>query len=469
MTPILAIDFDKWACKTYQANFPNVEVRCAKVEDEIDRLPAADVIISGPPCQSFSMAGKGLGEADPRNGWPANIAAVRKVRPRMFLAENVAGMLTVKHIKYLAKVYKALEDCGYLVQHRRLDSVNFGVPQFRDRIWVWGIRKDLDCVHSWPSQTHCWPPVPDGMFGAGLLPGVTVGEALGIGKDIRRIRGSGVVRRDHPPSEPSPSVMAPTGGKSGLTWVDHLEISKALGTKIVGTTDGEPIPQFVLDAQNEKEHSLDEPCGTIQGEAQSKGGRAGHHLVHEYRWSKEMLAKHPPASPASPASAIQAKFYKGGAEGLVMVDNPKHQPHQPHQPANSLNSGGNGHGMSAANMCLEIDTKQPRTRQPITSPSGTIINDDRRHLKQNGLMVRRLTPAECSRLMSMPDDFKWPDQISKTAKYKIIGNGQASLMAHHMAQALKKTDPNSETIISLFCGGGVGDVGFHGKYWEFIR
>ena len=68
--------------------------------------------------------------------------------------------------------------------------------------------------------------------------------------------------------------------------------------------------------------------------------------------------------------------------------------------------------------------------------------------------------------MSALDSFVWPAGISKTAKYRICGNGQASLMTHHLGMALRRSDPKLDTVISLFCGGGLGDCGVHGKFWE---
>jgi len=224
MKTILAIDFDEWACATYRANFPECEVRCAKVEDHRRNLPAADIIIGGPPCQGFSLAGEGLGEFDPRNGWPAAIECVAFGMPRMFLFENVARMLTARHIKYLRKVFTAFERLGYRVEMKRLDSVNFGVPQFRDRIWLWGIRQDVKARHCWPAPTHAWPWPEPGMFGDhGLARAVTTGWALGIshrqvdgvwfqgtGVDgvIHKRRGASQERPDHPFREPAPTINA---------------------------------------------------------------------------------------------------------------------------------------------------------------------------------------------------------------------------------------------------------------------
>jgi len=91
---ILAVDFDKWAGATYAANFPGVDVRHASVADLIDSLPAADVLVGGPPCQPHSLAGKRQASADARDCGPDFVAAVAKVRPRMFLMENVPGLLS---------------------------------------------------------------------------------------------------------------------------------------------------------------------------------------------------------------------------------------------------------------------------------------------------------------------------------------------------------------------------------------
>ena len=182
---LVAVDSDPWACQTYRANMPGVDVRCMSVADAIRGLPAADVLLGGPPCQSFSTAGTGRGEEDERNAWPDMIEAVRRVRPRMFLAENVPGMMTTRHLAYTQSVHRELEGIGYDVDARVLDAVDFGVPQFRKRLWWWEIRRDLmrDVIpgREWPRCTHVWPPIRNGLFGEPMqLPAVTVGQALGI-------------------------------------------------------------------------------------------------------------------------------------------------------------------------------------------------------------------------------------------------------------------------------------------------
>ncbi len=495
MKTLLAIDFCKDACATYSANFPDVEVRCDKVEAHRRNLPQSDVIIAGPPCQGFSLAGKGLGEFDPRNGWPATVAAVEFSMPRMFLFENVSGMLTVKHIKYLRKVFTALERLGYVVEMKRMDSVNYGVPQFRDRIWLWGIRQDVHATgvrHRWPAPTHAWPWPEPGMFGDhGLQRAVTVGQALGIShwqSDGVWFEGSGIAGTVMGGGRNGPVGGEPERQADGKYTRHERDITPEPSTTIAGhmggALGGGTHPRLVVMGAGRHDITpkttrdiTGEPSQTIVGQWQ------GHQQpIVLYRWSDAMLQKHPPASPASPASTVQAKYLKGGAEGLVEItDDPRHQPHQP---ANSLTGGSaKAHSPNASSgYVLAIDTKQQRTTAPVTAlgsdsrhalveaePSETLcgsIHEPMQNWKAKK-WVRRLTVMECARLQSMPDNFKWPAKITKTAMYRIIGNGQASLMVWHLAQALAAADPEIRTAISLFCGGGVGDVGFHGRYWSF--
>lgn len=425
----LAIDFDKHAAATYAANFPQADVRCCAVADVLPELreDQFDVVLGSPPCQSFSSAGKRLGDKDARDGFPDFIEAIRRTMPRQFMAENVEGLTTFQGGRYWQKIVAELESIGYAVDSRILDAVHFGVPQFRSRVWIWGIRRDLadsGARHTWPKPTHVWPwPDQESMFGCDLLPAVTVGMALGISGMGRReaLRPETTGNRFHESDEPSATL--------GTQEVfERVECTNHYPSK--GEERG------IVDVTND-------PCSTIgaQGETIPR--------AVAYRWSDAMLAKHPPASPASPASTIQAKFYKGGAEGLVEVtDNPKHQPQKSESPARTLNSGGNGHGPDANTIKLSVDGQS----RPVP--------------KQDGLMVRRLTPAECLRLQSGPDDFRWPDKITKTAQYKIIGNGIASGMMHHIRAAMEAVDPRLDRKLDLYCGGGLGACGWHGRYWS---
>jgi DNA (cytosine-5)-methyltransferase 1 len=120
---------------TYQQNLTGRSVEKLLTVDS--ELPNADVLIGGPPCQPFSVGGNQRGRADTRNGFPAFIAAVKKTSPRIFLFENVRGML-YKNRPYFDSVLTELTALGYRIDWQLLNAVNFGVPQNRQRLIVVG-------------------------------------------------------------------------------------------------------------------------------------------------------------------------------------------------------------------------------------------------------------------------------------------------------------------------------------------
>lgn len=128
-------EMDRDAAETYSRN---LDGECHEVflTPDFD-FPSADIIIGGPPCQPFSVGGHQLGLKDSRDGFPAFIAAVKKVRPKFWLFENVRGLL-YKNRWYLEEVIDALEGVGYKTDFQLLNAVNFGVPQNRERVIVVG-------------------------------------------------------------------------------------------------------------------------------------------------------------------------------------------------------------------------------------------------------------------------------------------------------------------------------------------
>ncbi|MFZ2724879.1 MAG: DNA cytosine methyltransferase [Methylococcaceae bacterium] len=96
-----------------------------------------DIIIGGPPCQPFSVGGEQKGIQDERNGFPSFINAVKQLKPKLWLFENVRGMLySNKH--YFEKIIEELEAENYFIDYQLLNAVNFGVPQNRERLFVVG-------------------------------------------------------------------------------------------------------------------------------------------------------------------------------------------------------------------------------------------------------------------------------------------------------------------------------------------
>lgn len=99
--------------------------------------PHAEIIIGGPPCQPFSVGGNQNGIHDSRNGFPFFVDAVSKVRPKVFMFENVRGLL-YSNKWYLDLIIEQLESLGYKTNYQLLNAVNYGVPQNRERFFLIG-------------------------------------------------------------------------------------------------------------------------------------------------------------------------------------------------------------------------------------------------------------------------------------------------------------------------------------------
>lgn len=107
-------------------------------------LPYFNLLTAGFPCQSFSNAGKGLGELDTRGtifNDIVRIAAAKK--PKYMLLENVRGLTSKKHVNTFNKILSELDKIGYNIKWKILNAKDYGIPQNRERVWIVCYRKDL--------------------------------------------------------------------------------------------------------------------------------------------------------------------------------------------------------------------------------------------------------------------------------------------------------------------------------------
>ena len=100
-------------------------------------FPKARIVIGGPPCQPFSRFGKQKGQEDGRNGFPAFIAAVRSVKPDIFICENVKG-LSESMNDYFEEILAEFRALGYIVDAKAIKMVKHDVPQRRERMVIVG-------------------------------------------------------------------------------------------------------------------------------------------------------------------------------------------------------------------------------------------------------------------------------------------------------------------------------------------
>jgi DNA (cytosine-5)-methyltransferase 1 len=186
------IELDAYACATIRANqkrhikpivdWPLFEQDISDF-DFSTIAEGLDLLCGGPPCQPFSLAGKSLGRRDDRDLFPQAVRAVRELRPRAFVFENVKGLLRKSHIAYSEYVRLQLtcpqvhkkhrekwtEHCSrlqrcytrgaykeetYKVIVHVVNAADYGIPQRRERVFIVGIRSDLDVEWSFPLPTH---------------------------------------------------------------------------------------------------------------------------------------------------------------------------------------------------------------------------------------------------------------------------------------------------------------------------
>lgn len=145
---VASSEIDTQARQVYRSNWPNDPAQHNLGDiTKVFHLPAHELIVGGVPCQPWSIAGKNQAFGDPRGElWNDVIRLVRHHRPHAFLFENVKGMVDPRHQDYLTYIIESFKYAGYRVQYKLLNSFDYGVPQNRDRVFVVGIRSDLDAL-----------------------------------------------------------------------------------------------------------------------------------------------------------------------------------------------------------------------------------------------------------------------------------------------------------------------------------
>ena len=152
---IWANEINKAACRTYRDNLGDhiIEGDIWKIMPEVPLV--ADVIIGGFPCQDISVNGKGAGVNGKKSGlYRAMVEVVDRVRPKVFVAENVKGLLMKHNIDSLLQVLNDFADLGYNISYRLYHAADYGVPQTRERVFIVGTRPDVQHFsHPNPSCT----------------------------------------------------------------------------------------------------------------------------------------------------------------------------------------------------------------------------------------------------------------------------------------------------------------------------
>jgi DNA (cytosine-5)-methyltransferase 1 len=212
---LLAVEWDDNAVETFRLNFPGVPVYHGDIAkltvDECMKLAGLtgpgqlDVLDGSPPCQGFSTAGKRVMD-DPRNSlFREYVRLLRGLQPKVFIMENVSGLVKGKMKLIFAEIMRELKASGYKVSCRLMNAMYFHVPQSRQRlIWV-GVREDLGREPGHPkgqdglvTVREAWAAIVEG---EGIATPPVTGKTLDAlkrcrpGQSVADFKGSGFTAR----------------------------------------------------------------------------------------------------------------------------------------------------------------------------------------------------------------------------------------------------------------------------------
>ena len=396
---IVAVDNDKFACQSFRKNFPETEM----IEGDITKISVqnkiikkcknkVDIIIGGPPCQSFSTIGPRSGygvknarfQKDKRDRLYLDfVKIVREVRPRFIIIENVMGIISKKDGRktpFVKKIIKSLEKLGYSFEidgsdekYQILNSVNFGVPQRRKRVLIIGNRMGLKNPIIRP--THYDPeyeqPVNE------LKKGITLKEAIG---DLPRLKA-----------------------KITLTGIKEQDIEKI-----------EKLNESINSGIGEADYHIK----TIAGNSNflhfvSSGvltGKAPDVLRDHVARSQQItdIQLFGIMKPGETAKDFINNGYTENEKKLIKYD------------------------MSS----FYDKYRKQKWNAPCTTLFAHLEKDGNRFIHPDSKQARTLTVREAARIQSFPDDFIFEGPYNK--KYRQTGNAVPPLMAKAVAESFAK-------------------------------
>lgn len=171
--------------KAYSINHPTVKVytedikyfNAKKIEKDLGvKANDIDIIIGGPPCQAYSTVGKRL-IGDPRGVlFQEYYRVLKEFNPKLFLFENVSGLLSIQGGELLRTIITLFESLGYKVKYKLLNTADYGAPQIRERVIIIGSKLTVD--FQYPKPTHYNPEEELDLFDKTLNPYITLEDAI---------------------------------------------------------------------------------------------------------------------------------------------------------------------------------------------------------------------------------------------------------------------------------------------------
>lgn len=376
---IFANDFDKRAAQAYAYNIGD-HVVCGDITSaEIQaQIPDVDIIAGGPPCQDYSVAGSGAGEAGERGRlvWTYLDIIARK-QPKAFVFENVKGLITKKHRPTFDALLARFDDIGYAVTWRLINAWDYGVAQKRERVFIVGIRKDLGFAFEFPEPTA----------------------------DEYRTQ----VLRDVIGDLPEPHGVELTPGALAYMERDprHYQKHKPAVYDEVSPT----LPANLYKGV---------PYGLFYPE-----NHEGARPTQEFGQREKGVGRHPLSSLDDAAYTVVASTT--GGKNAFYPDN--------HDRASLTDGAVAGAQRRQAQGSFHSALRTSEWEEPAYTITTQLAKDPTTYVPPT-THPRRFTVRECLRIQSVPDWYVLPDTISLSAQYRIVGNGVASRVAYRIGVAL---------------------------------
>jgi DNA (cytosine-5)-methyltransferase 1 len=374
-------EIDKYATAIYQKHFPEHKNYGDITKIVAEELPDFDLLVGGFPCQAFSIAGKRGGFEDTRGTMFFELARIlRAKQPRLFVFENVKGLLSHDGGKSFATIIQTLDELGYDLQWQVLNSKNHGVPQNRERVFIIGHLRGTPRPEVFPFGSTDEKDTRN------------VGEDLSYALDASYAKGTNTLEKNR---RQLVQLNKPKHSNDRVYGADGL--SPTINTMQEGNRQ-----PFVASNQNlndmvsysnGKESKLDD--GTLESEEELRKKIWDLFEV----WSREEDRY----SPQELGLARQSYRELGGDVSKLPLPGTQ----------------------SYKNLWSEdLYTKEEETRllreaQPEIREIWQSFNVQKKST-QSDYRIRRLSPVECERLQGFPDG--WTEGVSDTQRYKTLGN-----------------------------------------------
>lgn len=398
---------------------------------DVGKLESVDVICGGFPCQDLSVAGKRAGLAGERSGlWFEFLRIVGRNRPRFVVIENVPGLLSSDEGRDFAVILRGLVECGYCLAWRIVDAQFYGVAQRRRRVFIVGSLGDGSCAEIlFESESVSWNPPTRGETGARIAPTIESGT--------NRTGGT------RPPG----------------STVDTAETLQVFPIQEVGARESKNQNGVGIGIGKDQDVMYTLQSGQVHGVAatlKQRGRGACDEVMDNLQVAHSLRSEGADASedgtgrgtPIVVANCFNG--YTGGADDndaqanhLIAFSSKDHGADAGEiaptlRSQNFKDSHINGGGQVA--IAFQQDATDKFSEGVTPTMRGKSNGGTRAFGVANEFGVRRLTPRECERLQSFPDDWtRWDvngKEISDSARYRMLGNAVCVNVARWVGERL---------------------------------